>query len=133
MEQSTMSFKELAEKLDIFDQERKWINLSPEDLAKSIMLEWAELLEHFQWDTTLKNKWRIPMEKNKEEMWYEAADILIYLMKFCRETQIDIVDITLKKIEKLQKKYPVGYNATNDDKPNHEAYLKIKKAYRENK
>ena len=59
--------------------------------------------------------------------------ILIYLMKFCRETQIDIIDITLKKLEKLQKKYPVGYNETNDDKPNHEAYIKIKKAYRENK
>lgn len=34
-----MSFKELAEKLDIFDQERRWTNLSQEDLAKSIMIE----------------------------------------------------------------------------------------------
>jgi hypothetical protein len=73
------------------------------------------------------------MEKNIEEMGYEAADILIYLMKFCRETQIDIIEATLKKLEKLQKKYPVGYNDTKDDTPNHEAYLKIKKAYRENK
>lgn len=133
MEQSSMSFKELAEKLDIFDQERRWTNLNPEDLAKSIMIEWAELLEHFQWDTTLKNKWSIPLEKNMEEMGYEAADILIYLMKFCRETQIDIIDVTLKKLEKLQKKYPIGYNDTKDGKPNHEAYLKIKKAYRGNK
>jgi hypothetical protein len=54
-------------------------------------------------------------------------------MKFCRETQIDIIEATLKKLEKLQKKYPVGYNDTKDDTPNHEAYLKIKKAYRENK
>lgn len=133
MEQSSLSFKELAEKLDIFDQERRWTNLSPEDLAKSIMLEWAELLEHFQWDSTLRNRWNVPMEKNIEEMRYEAADILIYLMKFCRETQINIIELTLKKLEKLQKKYPVGYNDTKDDTPNHEAYLKIKKAYRENK
>lgn len=133
MKQSAMSFKELAEKLDIFDQERKWNNLSPEDLAKSIMIEWAELLEHFQWDTTLRNKWSAPMEKNMEEISYEVADILIYLMKFCRETHINIIEATLKKIEKLQKKYPVGYNDTKDNKPNHEAYLKIKKAYRENK
>ena len=133
MEQSSMSFKELAEKLDTFDQERRWVNLSPEDLAKSIMIEGAELLEHFQWDTTLKNKWNTPLEKNREEMSYEAADILIYLMNFCRETQIDIIDVTLKKLEKLQKKYPVGYNDTKDNKPNHEAYLKIKKTYRETK
>jgi hypothetical protein len=43
------------------------------------------------------------MEKNIEEMRYEAADILIYLMKFCRETQINIIELTLKKLEKLQK------------------------------
>ena len=66
-------------------------------------------------------------------MGYEAADILIYLMKFCRETHIDIIDMTCKKLEKLKKKYPIGYNDTKDNKPNHEAYLKIKKAYRENK
>lgn len=54
-------------------------------------------------------------------------------MKFCRETHIDIIDATVKKIEKLQKKYPIGYNDTKDGKPNHEAYLNIKKSYRENK
>ena len=49
------------------------------------------------------------MEKNKEEIEHEVADILIYLMKFCREMKIDIVDATLKKIERLEKKYPIDY------------------------
>lgn len=109
MQQSTVSFKELAEKMDKFDSDRKRTNLSPEDLAKSIMLEGAELLEHFQWDMTLKNRGDIPMKKDKEEIEKEVADILIYLMKFCREMKIDIVEATLKKIEKLEKKYPVDY------------------------
>lgn len=109
MQQSAISFKELAEKMDKFDSDRKRTNLSPEDLAKSIMLEGAELLEHFQWDVTLKNRGDKPMEKDKEEIEKEVADILIYLMKFCREMKIDIVEVTLKKIEKLEKKYPIDY------------------------
>lgn len=109
MKQSSVSFRTLAEKMDKFDMDRKWTNLSPEDLAKSIILEGAELLEHFQWDMTLKNRKDKPLEKNKEEIEKEVADILIYLMKFCREMKIDIVNATMKKIEKLEKKYPVDY------------------------
>ncbi|MEI8253482.1 MAG: hypothetical protein WCG25_07250 [bacterium] len=56
MEQSKMSFKELSEKLNKFNEDRNWINLDPEDLAKSIVLESAELLEHFQRDNTLKKR-----------------------------------------------------------------------------
>lgn len=56
MEQSVLSFKELAEKMDKFDTDRKRTNLNPEDLAKSIILEGAEPLEHFQWDATLKKR-----------------------------------------------------------------------------
>lgn len=44
-----------------------------------------------------------------EEINNEVADILIYLMKFCREMDIDIVDATMKKIDKVGKKYPVDY------------------------
>jgi hypothetical protein len=51
-----MSFQELGKKIDKFDSDRKWIGLDPSDLAKSIMIEGAELLEHFQWDNSLKNR-----------------------------------------------------------------------------
>lgn len=118
-----MTFQELSILLDEFDKERQWINLDPSDLAKSIMLEWAELLEHFQRDVTLTNKWKKIPEKNKEAIKYEVADILIYLMKFCREMNIDIVQSTIEKLDKIAKKYPSDYNK----KWWHEEYLKIKK------
>jgi len=126
MEQSKMSFKELSEKLNKFNEDRNWINLDPEDLAKSIVLESAELLEHFQRDNTLKKRWDKLPEKNIEEISHEVWDIVNYLMRFCHEMNIDIVDATLKKLEKVGKKYPVWY------KQNwwHEEYLKIKKSYR---
>ncbi len=129
MQQSTVSFRKLAEKMDNFDSARQWTNLSPEDLAKSIILEGAELLEHFQWDVTLRNRKDTPLKKDQEEIEKEVADILIYLMKFCREMKIDIVKATMKKIEKLEKKYPVDYRKWWG----HEEYIKIKKAYRQSK
>ena len=72
-------------------------------------MEGAELLEHFQWDVTLRNRKDKPLKKDQEEIEKEVADILTYLIKFCREMKIDIVKATMKKIEKLEKKYPVDY------------------------
>lgn len=50
-------------------------------------------------------------------------------MKFCREMGIDIVDATMKKLDKVGKKYPVDYK----EKGGHDEYLRIKKAYRTGK
>ena len=123
-----MSFQDLATKLDQFDIERSWTDLDPADLAKSIMLEWAELLEHFQWDNTLKNRGKEIPAKNIDAIKSEVADILIYLMKFCREMDIDIADATMKKLKKVGEKYPVDYRWTGDE---HWQDLKIKAKYRE--
>ena len=60
--------------MDKFDADRKRTNLSLEDLAKSIMLEGAELLEHFQRDNTLKNRGDTLAKKDKEELGHETAD-----------------------------------------------------------
>lgn len=126
---SQMTFQELAEKLDQFDSDRKWRDLDPSDLAKSIMLEGAELLEHFQWDNTLKNRGNKTPRKNIDDIRHEVADILIYLMKFCREMNIDIVDATNKKLDKVGKKYPANYKENGG----YEEYLRIKKEHRTTK
>ncbi len=129
MKQSPLSFRKLAERLDEFDAERKWLDLDPEDLAKSIVLEGAELLEHFQWDNTLRNRKDIIPHKDREAIKSEVADILVYLLKFCREMKIDLVPAVLEKLEKLEKKYPVNYNKSARGL-NHEEYLRIKRSYR---
>lgn len=134
MPHSPLTFQQLAEKLNQFDADRKWLDLSPEDLAKSIMIEGAELLEHFQWDDTLRKKGNPVPEKDLEKIGSEVADVLVYLMKFCREMNIDIVEATLKKIDKVDKKYPVGHNdSANGNDLNHEEYLRIKHQHRSEK
>ncbi len=129
MNQAKTSFEELSKKMDEFDKQRDWLGLDPADLAKSIVLEAAELLELYQWDNTLnKRNQKIP-QKDKQEIAFEVADILIYLLKFCREEKIDIVEATLQKLEKAGKKYPADYKKGGHDA---EEYLRIKKAHRKN-
>ena len=127
MNQAKTSFEELSKKLDEFDKQRDWIGLDPADLAKSIVLEAAELLELYQWDNTLNKRDKKIPSKDKQEIAFEVADILIYLLKFCREEKIDIVAATLEKLEKAGQKYPANSQKTQHD---HNEYLRIKKAHR---
>lgn len=131
MKHSPMTFQELADSIEAYTKERNWIDMAPSDLAKSIMLEGAELLEHFQWDNTLAKRGSQLPQKDKEAIASEVSDILIYLMEFCQAMEIDVVDAVQRKIEKVKKKYPVGYAGSDDGDLHHEEYLKIKQAHRE--
>lgn len=85
-----------------FRNERNWEQFHiPKDLAISISLEAAELLEIFQWsgkDLVCKNK----KDKIKEEL----ADILIYCILMANYFHLDIDKIIKDKIELNKKKYP---------------------------
>ena len=128
-----MSFESLWNEIDKFDLDRNRINLSPSDLAKSIVIESVELLEHFQWDDTLRNRWNRIESKNMEDIWKEMWDIVSYIFKFCREMNIDIAKVTSDKIKENEKKYPIDYKKSETDDLDHEEYLKIKKTYRSKK
>jgi len=89
--------EELKEKIIEFQQERDWKKFhTPENLAKSISIEAAELLEHFQW-----NK-----EYNKDEVVDELADVLNYCILMADALNVDVKEIVLNKIEKNAIKYP---------------------------
>lgn len=61
--------EELKEKIRKFNEERDWSQFhSPENLAKSIVIEAGELLECFQWNPNY----------NKQDVIDEIADVLIY-------------------------------------------------------
>jgi len=82
-----------------FRNERDWkIHHTPVNLAKSISIEAAELLELFQWSDNAE------IDKVKDEL----ADILIYAITLAEELKLDINSIILKKVEKNLIKYPKG-------------------------
>ena len=52
MSNKNITFEDIVQQLHAFRKERGWLGLAPVDLVKSIVLEAAELLEHYQWDST---------------------------------------------------------------------------------
>ena len=91
--------EELMKDLIKFQSERDWKQFhTPENLAKSISIEAAELLEHFQW-----NK-----DYDKQEVVDELADVLTYCFFMADALDVDVKEIILNKLEKTAKKYPVS-------------------------
>lgn len=98
---------ELKNELIKFQKERDWKKFhTPENLAKSISIEAAELLEHFQWGK----------EYDLEEVSEELADVLIYCIYMADSLNLDIAEIILNKMEKNAKKYPVDKSKGNAKK-----------------
>jgi dCTP diphosphatase len=89
-------FIELRDKLRVFAREREWDRYhTPKNLAMALIVEAAELAEHFQWLT--------PEEQIREEL----ADVLIYLVELADTLDIDLAAAARAKIEKNAVKYPV--------------------------
>lgn len=81
-----------------FNKERDWDQFhTPENLAKSISIEAAELLECFQWSDVF----------DKTDVCEELADVLSYCIMMADELDVDIEEIVLNKLEKTKAKYPV--------------------------
>ncbi len=120
------NFESLKQKIIEFNRARGWRSV-PEDSAKSILIEGAELLEHYQWDTTDLGE-DFVNDKNMEEIAAEVADILWYAITFCHEAEIDINEAIEKKLAHNEQKYPVEkFNGTH----NEDFYRQQKKKYRQ--
>ena len=98
--------KELREKIRDFVHERNWNKYHhPKELAISIAIEAAELLEIFQWD----EKTDIQDIKNDEETMNkikgEVADIMMYILSLANQLDFHLSEAVLTKLEKNRTKY----------------------------
>lgn len=101
------SLTELTKTIIALRDERDWKQFhNPKDLAISINLEAAEVLEHFQWKTNEEIKEYIV--KEKEAIGNELSDILAYILIMSHDLDIDLADVFYKKREADKKKYPVA-------------------------
>ena len=103
---NSLDFELIRQKIIQFNLARGW-NQAPEDLAKSIVLEAAELLEHYQFDTSARRLKMKVKKKNTEELGSEVADVFFYLIIFCYQAKIDLLEAVEKKLDYAAKKYPV--------------------------
>lgn len=122
--------KDFEKKVYKYLKDRNWHNLRPSDIAKSIMIEGAELLEVFQWENLALDeikKDKVKLEKIKGEL----ADVLIYCFEMSVLLGLDTEKIMRKKLAYAGKKYPAklmrvrtGESGTEDN------YWRIKQEYR---
>lgn len=93
-------------KLREFAKERDWDQFhSPKNFSMALIVECAELVEHFQWLTDEQSK-KLSNETLKE-VRLEMADIFIYLMRLADKLDIDLMDAANDKIKLNAKKYPI--------------------------
>jgi dCTP diphosphatase len=89
-----------------FRDDRDWMQFhSPKNLACSIVIEAAELLEHFQWKTPRQSE--VLARAQKAMVAEEVADIAIYLIELADNLDIDLIGAVEAKLMKNQTKYPV--------------------------
>jgi len=77
----------------------------PKNMSISVIIEAAELLEHFQWKT--KKEVEKYVRENKEEIQDEIADIALYLFELADNLDINLLKAMKNKLEKNKRKYPV--------------------------
>lgn len=95
--------KETIEQVLRFRDERNWKQFhNPKDLAISICLEAAELLEVFQWSA--EDVW---CEEKKDKIREELADVLNYCILMADTCGLDMDEIIQEKVRKNAEKYPV--------------------------
>ena len=100
------------DKINKFRDDRDWRQFHNEkDLAISISLEAAELLELFHWKYPEEVR-ETSIERIKEEL----ADVLIYSHMLASNLDLDIDEIIEAKLEKNNIKYPVDKSRGNKEK-----------------
>ncbi|MBD9436442.1 nucleotide pyrophosphohydrolase [Pseudoxanthomonas sp. PXM03] len=98
--------QELQTALRRFAEERDWGQFhTPKNLAASLSIEAAEVLEHFQWLTDEQSQNLSPEQRDKVAL--EIADVLLYLLQLADKLQIDPVAAAKNKLALNAEKYPV--------------------------
>ena len=90
--------QETIDRIRKFTEDRDWDQFhSPANLAKSIVIEAAELLECFQWSDDGYN-----MQQVKEEL----ADVMVYSQNLLDKLGLDADEIINMKMDQNEAKYP---------------------------
>lgn len=124
MADSVITVELLKKRVEQFVVERDWRQFhTPKNLAMSVAIEAAELMEHFQWNDPKKEdltpEKRIAIED-------EIADVFAHLLSLCRELDIDLSDVVERKMKKNELRYPIEQSKSHRYFA-HRAALKAKK------
>ncbi len=110
-------FDRVRQRVRQFVVERDWDQFhSPKNLSMALIVEAAEMVEHFQWLTEEQSCDLSPDKLAEVEL--ELADIQIYLLSLAEKLKLDIVAAVDKKLVLNAQKYPVSKARGNSKKYN---------------
>jgi len=100
------SIAKLTSRINAFRDARDWKQFhNSKDMALSISIEAAELMEQFQWKNAAECEEHL--RENREAVADEMADVAIYLFELANLLEMDLGREMLRKLEKNAEKYPV--------------------------
>jgi NTP pyrophosphatase (non-canonical NTP hydrolase) len=100
---TTSALDALKQQLREFAAERDWERFhSPKNLSMALTAEAAELVEHFQW----LREGAAPPADTLDEVAQEVADVLIYLVRFADQLDIDLLDAVARKMAINATRFP---------------------------
>lgn len=105
-----MDIRQLTEEMNRFVTAKGWYEpgtprpQTPRNLAISLNLESAEILEHFQWNDE---------SKDPQGLSEELADVALYLLQLASVSKIDLEQAIMQKLQK-------NYSRNWDGNPSHE-------------
>ena len=110
------SLHDLARDLDQFAADRDWHrHHAPKNLASALIVEAAELLEHFQWMTETESR-TLSMDK-LAEVRAEMADVLLYLVQLGNALGVDLVAAGREKLAINAERFPVSNRHGSSARP----------------
>lgn len=105
MPEAISNLEQLKTRLRTFAAARDWDPFhTPKNLAMALIVEAAELVEHFQWLSPEQSE-ELAADK-RVEVEAELADIQIYLVRIADRLGVDILDAVTRKIALNEAKYP---------------------------
>jgi NTP pyrophosphatase (non-canonical NTP hydrolase) len=107
MSDSSTTIAELRELVRCFVEERDWRQFhTPKNLAMSLAIEAAELMEHFQWLTPDESRSVAGDAGKSTAVGEELADVLCYALALANELNLDVADCVRRKLIRNAEKYP---------------------------
>jgi NTP pyrophosphatase (non-canonical NTP hydrolase) len=107
MRDETTTLADLRRKMEQFVRDRLWRKYhQPKNLAMSLAIEAAELMEHFQWLTPREARDLLRRPAARAEVAAEMADVLSFLLSLSAATGIDLSSAFEAKLAANERKYP---------------------------
>lgn len=106
---SETSIGELRQAIEAFVTERSWERFhTPKNLAMSIAIEAAELMELFQWQDPGGILSRPGAHQPDARLDDELADVMIYCLALANREKIDLSKAVLEKLVRNGERFPIG-------------------------